>query len=135
MRYLIWPAVAASLCNPVAAQVYKCAMVQHWRNAAVEGQYISDSPGVVEGAVVILDFNQGKITSGNMGPVAGKIVAPAGASSIGMLGGSAKELAVYAVFPRIADPNGGVLGSVMRLEDNEYMPKGTMMTRLSCKAQ
>lgn len=135
MRYVIYAAAWAWLCNPVMAQVYKCAMVQHWRNAVVDGQYVGDSPGVIEGAGVILDFNQGKITSGSMGPVSGKVVAPAGASSIGMLGGSAKELAVYAVFPRIADPNGGVLGSVMRVDDNEYMPKGTLMSRLSCKAQ
>lgn len=124
----------AWLCSPVAAQVYKCAVTEHWRNSVAEGQYVGDSPTVVDGAEIVLNFNQGKITAGSMGPVAGRTIA-AGPSSIGIMGGGTRELTIYAVFPRIADPNGGVLGSVMRVDDNEHMPKGTMMSRLSCKAK
>lgn len=122
------------LCGPVAAQVYKCAVTQHWRNSAADGQYVGESPTVVEGAGVVLDFNQGKITAGSMGPVNGQRIV-AGPSSIALMGGGTRELTTYTVFPRVADPNGGVLGSVMRVDDNEYMPKGTLMSRLSCKAQ
>lgn len=57
----------------------------------------------------------------------------AGANSIGILTGGTRELTIHAVFPNIQDPKGGALGSIMRLNDNDYMPKGTMMTRLSCK--
>lgn len=135
MRYLIFAAALAWLCGPAMAQVYKCAMVQHWRNSVLEGQYVGDSPSVVEGAEVTLDFNAGKITQGSMGPVSGKIFGAAGAGNIGMLSVSGRELSVFVVFPRAADPKGGVLGSVMRVDDNEYMPKGTLMSRLSCKIQ
>lgn len=133
MRRCWWFAVAACWSVPAGAQVYHCDVVQHWRNSVVDGRYVNDGPGVVKGARFLLDFNRGKVTSGNLLPEDGKVIAVAGASSIGMLTGGARELAIFAVFPRIPDPNGGVLGSVMRLEDNDYMPKGTMMTRLSCR--
>jgi len=126
--------MAAVLPATSMAQVYNCAVLHHWRNAVFEGDYVGD-PEPAEGATMVLDFNQAKIRSGSGQVMDGKVVAVAGASSIGMLGGGAKELSIFAVFPRIADPKGGVLGSVMRLEDNEYMPKGTLMSRLSCRQQ
>lgn len=130
------PIATAVLLLPVAAdaQVYSCDVLQHWRNAAFNGQYLQESPEVIEpGLKIVLDFQTGAVTMGHLKPIPGQPVHVAGAASIGILTGGTRELAVHTVFPSIQDPNGGVLGSIMRIEDNTYMPKGTLMTRLSCK--
>lgn len=128
--------IAFAIALPLSAnaQVYKCAVLKHWRNAVLDRNYISDNPEPTDGATFTLDFPSSKIFTGSSGTaIDGKVVAPPGANSIGMLGGGVRELAIYTVFPNFPDPQGGVLGSVLRINDNDYMPKGTMMTRLSCK--
>lgn len=101
----------------------------------MDGKYIANEVDVIEGASFTINFKTGEIRNANPAlPVQkGQPVIVAGASTIGMLSGGQKELTVHTIFPRIPDPHGGVLGSVMRINDNDYMPKGTMMTRLSCK--
>ncbi len=116
------------------AQTFTCNVLQHWRNAAINGQYQAENPEISDPDLkVVLDFQTGAVKMGNMRPIIGQTVHVAGASSIGILTGGTRELTVHAVFPNIQDPDGGALGSIMRLNDNDYMPKGTMMTRLSCK--
>ena len=133
MRTLLF-ALSFVMPSMAHAQVYTCNVLQHWRNAAINGQYQAENPEVSDPNLkVILNFQTGAVTMGNMQPIAGQTVHVAGANSIGILTGGTRELTIHAVFPNIADPNGGALGSIMRLNDNDYMPKGTMMTRLSCK--
>lgn len=116
------------------AQVYTCDVLQHWRNAALNQKYLAENPEVSDPNLqVILNFQTGAVTMGKMQPITGQTVHVAGANSIGILTGGTRELTIHVVFPNIADPNGSALGSIMRLNDNDYMPKGTMMTRLSCK--
>jgi hypothetical protein len=133
MRLLL--AVALILVPAAAqAQTYTCNVLQHWRNAAINGEYQSENPEVSNPDLkAVLDFNSGTVKMGNMQPIVGQTIQVAGANSIGILTGGTRELTIHAVFPNIQDPNGGALGSIMRLNDNDYMPKGTMMTRLSCK--
>lgn len=127
-------ALAFTMPTLAHAQVYTCNVLQHWRNAAINNQYLADNPEVSETNLkVILNFQTGSVKMGKMQPINGHTVHVAGANSIGILTGGTRELTVHAVFPSIIDPNGGALGSIMRLNDNDYMPKGTMMTRLSCK--
>lgn len=116
------------------AQVYTCDVLQHWRNAAINGQYQDENPELIDPDLqVVLNFQSGAVKMGHLEPILGQTVHVAGANSIGILTGGTRELTIHAVFPNITDPKGGALGSIMRLNDNEYMPKGTMMTRLSCK--
>lgn len=133
MRILL---ATALMLLPVAtqAQTYTCDVLQHWRNAAINGQYQPEAPGLSDPTLkVVLNFQTGTVKMGNMEPILGKAVHVAGANSIGILTGGTRELTVHAVFPNVLDPKGGALGSIMRINDNDYMPKGTMMTRLSCK--
>lgn len=136
MRMLL---AAAAFLFPVSAiaQTYACNVLQHWRNSAMDGAYIPDSVEPIEGAALSLNFRTGEIRNANPAlPVQkGQPVIVPGANTIGLLSGGQKELTVHTIFPRIADPQGGVLGSIMRIDDNDYMPKGTMMSRLSCKRQ
>jgi hypothetical protein len=128
--------IALSIAMPSVAhaQTFTCDVLQHWRNAAINGQYQSDNPEVRNPDLkVVLNFQTGSVKMGNMQPINGQTVHVAGANSIGILTGGTRELTVHAVFPNIRDPKGQALGSIMRLNDNDYMPKGTMMTRLSCK--
>lgn len=116
------------------AQVYTCSVLQHWRNAAINGAYQAENPEVSDPDLkVVLNFQTGTVKMGNAQPIMGQTVHVAGANSIGILTGGTRELTIHAVFPNITDPNGGALGRIMRLNNNDYMPKGTLMTRLSCK--
>jgi hypothetical protein len=126
---------AALLTSTMAtAQTYTCTMLQHWRNSAINGDFIPDSVEVLETHnVITIDLRAGIIRNGNLPVVKGSPVHVAGAASIGMLSGGSRELTIHAIFPNIKVPDGGVLGSIMRLQDNDYMPKGTLMTRMSCK--
>lgn len=133
MRFAL---AAACILLPLTAQAqtYTCNVLQHWRNAAINGEYQSENPEVFSPDLkVTLDFQTGAVKMGDGQPVIGQTVHVAGASSIGILTGGTRELTIHAVFPNIQDPKGGALGSIMRLNDNDYMPKGTMMTRLSCR--
>jgi len=133
MRFLF---ATAWILLPITAQAqtYTCNVLQHWRNAAINGEYQPENPELSNPDLkVVLDFNSGAVKMGGMQPIIGQTVHVAGASSIGILTGGTRELTIHAVFPNIQDPKGGALGSIMRLNDNDYMPKGTLMTRLSCK--
>lgn len=132
MRFLSVLLAAALAPSVAMAQVYKCDVQQHWRDGVTDGQYDADSPRA-SGTTIVLDFGRGKVQQGSLPPIDGRVVST-GLNSLGILG-AGKELAVFVVFPRLQDPNGGVFGTVMRVNDNEYMPKGTMMSRLSCKQQ
>ena len=116
------------------AQTYTCTLLQHWRNSAINGSFIPDSVEVLETHnVITINLRTGEIRNGNLPVVKGSPVHVAGAASVGMLSGGQRELTIHAIFPNIKVPDGGVLGSIMRLQDNDYMPKGTLMTRMSCK--
>lgn len=80
-----------------------------------------------------LNLRTGEIRNGNLPVVKGQTVHVAGGYSVGLLSGGTRELTIHTIFPNIKIPDGGALGSIMRINDNDYMPKGTMMSRMSCK--
>lgn len=129
-------AAACLIPSLAEAQSYSCSILQHWRNAAINGAYVPEDAGVSDtNNVITLNLQTGFIQYGNLKPEFGKPVVNTGGNSVGLLAGSNVELTVYTIFPNIQDPQGAALGSIMRIHDNMYMPKGTMMSRLSCKPQ
>ncbi|HEX2842123.1 hypothetical protein [Hyphomicrobium sp.] len=134
MRHVPLFIAALLLSSTAQAQSYSCTILQHWRNAAMNGQYVPEDAGVSDtNNVITLNLQTGFIQYGNLKPEQGKPVVNTGGNTVGLLAGSNVELTVYTIFPNITDPRGAALGSIMRINDNMYMPKGTMMSRLSCK--
>lgn len=134
MRFISIVIAAALLPSSAHAQVFDCKILKHWQNSAMNGQLLPDNVDVSStNNTLRIDLQYGEIRTGKFPPIIGKPVYVAGASSFGLLTGGTKELAVHTIFPNITLPDGSALGSIMRIVDNDYMPKGTLMTQLSCK--
>lgn len=127
-------ALACLMPSLAQANTYTCNVLQHWRNAAINGEFLPPDIGVSDTHnVITLNLLTGDIQNGDHPVTKGRPVHVAGANNVGILSGDPHELTIHTIFPHISLPDGGALGSILRINDNMYMPKGTLMTRLSCK--
>lgn len=124
-----------SLFAPANASTYACGYLEHWLNAATGGRYLPDAvesgPG---GTAFTIDFDTATLTDRSGRPEKG-IALPFSvlANNLSIYVAADGEFALYSVFPSEPDPLGNVFGTVLRIVDRAHLPKGGLMSRITCK--
>jgi len=113
------------------AQTFDCAILKHWRNDLHEGVYGDETPEPLPDARVVLDFSKSVVvrTKGSP-PVAATILT--GRQARTMMIRQDADIILYTLYGS-KDGAGAHLGSALLINDNDYMPRGSMMSRLACR--